>query len=187
MRKSSDRLGFKTVGDPEQVATPRAGASLLLDLFRHLELGGGGGQGVAAEEVEQGLRHGQMVESFVLLSALGGECSDDMRRLRDDEGLAAMLGYQPRAAETPRQWLDPIHDETALARERQQGTFISAESWPVAALKELNRRIVWAYVANVKLGSEVTLDVDAQLIETSKANARYCYEGYKAYPPMQVC
>lgn len=30
------------------------------------------------------------------------------------------------------------------------------------------------------------LDVDAQLIETSKANAKYCYDGYKAYQPMEV-
>jgi len=30
------------------------------------------------------------------------------------------------------------------------------------------------------------LDVDAQLIETNKANARYCYDGYKAYQPIQV-
>jgi hypothetical protein len=32
----------------------------------------------------------------------------------------------------------------------------------------------------------VTLDVDAQLIETSKANARCCYDGYKAYRPIEV-
>jgi len=29
--------------------------------------------------------------------------------------------------------------------------------------------------------------VDAHLVETSKANAQYCYEGYKAYQPMVVC
>ena len=31
-----------------------------------------------------------------------------------------------------------------------------------------------------------TLDVDAQLIQTSKVNARYCYESYKAYQPIEV-
>ena len=187
MRKSSDRLGFRIVGDLEEVATPWAGASLLLDLFRHLELGEVADKVLPPKRSSKGLRHGQMVESFVLLSALGGECIDDMRRLRDDEGLEGMLGYRPPAAETARQWLDTFHDEMALVGERQQGSFIPAESGPVAALKELNRRIVWAYVANVKPGPEVTLDVDAQLIETSKANARCCYEGYKAYQPMQVC
>jgi len=32
----------------------------------------------------------------------------------------------------------------------------------------------------------VTFDVDAQLVETIKANARYCYEGYRALQPMEV-
>jgi hypothetical protein len=102
MRKSSDRLGFKIVGDLEEVATPWAGASLLLDLFRHLELGEAADKVLPAKRSSKGLRHGQMVESFVLLSALGGECIDDMRRLRDDEGLEGMLGYRPPAAETAR-------------------------------------------------------------------------------------
>jgi len=33
----------------------------------------------------------------------------------------------------------------------------------------------------------VTLDVDTQLIETNKAGAKYCYDGYKAYQAMKVC
>jgi len=30
------------------------------------------------------------------------------------------------------------------------------------------------------------MDVDAHLIKTNKATAQYCYEGYKASPPMEV-
>ena len=41
-----------------------------------------------------------MVESLVLLSALGGEWLEDMARLREDEGLAIVLGYKPPAPET---------------------------------------------------------------------------------------
>jgi len=44
-----------------------------------------------------------MLESFFLLSALGGECLDDMKRLRDDAGLEELLGYKPPAPETARQ------------------------------------------------------------------------------------
>ena len=29
----------------------------------------------------------------------------------------------------------------------------------------------------------IDLDVDAHLVETSKTNAQYCYEGHKAYQP----
>jgi hypothetical protein len=50
----------------------------------------------------------------------------------------------------------------------------------------LVRRVAWAYAQNLHPGREVTLDVDAQLIETSKAKAKYCYEGHKAFQPVQV-
>jgi len=32
----------------------------------------------------------------------------------------------------------------------------------------------------------VSLDVDAHLVETAKANAQYCYGGYRAFQPMEV-
>ena len=53
-------------------------------------------------------------------------------------------------------------------------------------MKEVERRTIWAYVEAVHPEGDVTLDVDAQLIETNKANAQYCYEGYKAYQPAEV-
>ena len=56
----------------------------------------------------------------------------------------------------------------------------------VGGLKEVNRRTIWAYVEAGHPGWDVTLDVDAQLIETTKANAQYCYEGYKAFQPIEV-
>ncbi len=186
MKKPSERLGVKIVGGLRETSTPWAGASLLVDLFRRLEMGEAADRVLPAKKSSKGLKHGQMVESFVLLSALGGECVDDMKRLRDDEGLAGMLGYRPPAPETARQWLDTFHDEALMAGQPLQGSFIPAESGPVVGLKELSRRTVWAYVQNLKPGWDVTLDVDAQLIETSKANAKYCYEGGKAFQPVQV-
>ena len=63
----------------------------------------------------KGLSQGQTVELFVLMSALGGDCVEDMERLRGDEGLVEVLGYTPPAAETARQWLDRFHDEAAMA------------------------------------------------------------------------
>jgi hypothetical protein len=33
---------------------------------------------------------------------------------------------------------------------------------------------------------EITLDVDTQVIETNKSEAKYCYDGYKAFQAMQV-
>ena len=86
-----------------------------------------------------------MVESFVLLSAPGGDCIDDMERLRDDKGLEAMLGYQPPAPETSRQWLDKFHDDSLMQIRPLQGSFIPEESTALAGLKEPNRKVIWTY------------------------------------------
>jgi len=127
-----------------------------------------------------------MVESFVLMSALGGDCIEDMERLRQDKGLEVMLGYQAPAAETARQWLDKFHDNSLMQIRPLQGSFIPEESTDLVGLKEPNRQVIWTYVDKVKPGYEVTFDVDAQLVETAKANAKYCYEGYRAFQPMEV-
>ena len=57
----------------------------------------------------------------------------------------------------------------------------------MTALKEVRRRTVTAYVEAVHPEWNVTLDVDAQLIETTKENAQYGYEGYKAFGSAKVC
>ncbi len=74
----------------------------------------------------KGLRQGQIVKSFVLLSALGGDCIEDMERLRQYEGLEAMLGYPPPAAETVRQWLDNFHDDGLRKERPPAGVFLSS-------------------------------------------------------------
>ena len=186
MKQSSEVLGVKIVGGLREKSTPWAGASLLIDLFRHLGMDSVANKVLPAKGSSKGLKHGQMVESLVLLSALGGDCVDDMKRLRDDAGLAAILGYRPPAPETSRQWLDGFHDDGLLEGRPLQGSFIPGESKPLAGLREINRRALWAYVEATKPGWEVTLDVDAQLIETNKANASCCYDGYKAYQPIEV-
>ena len=169
MKQPPEVLGVKIVGGLRETSTPWAGASLLVDLFRRLGMGEAADKVLAAKGSSKGLKHGQMVESFVLLSALGGDCIEDMKRLRDDAGLAGIPGYRPPAPETGRQWLDRFHDESLMVRRPLQGSFIPPESKPLVGLKELSRRTIWAYVEALKPGREVTLDVDAQLIETNKA------------------
>ena len=186
MGRRRSNLGIDYVGGLKEESTAFAGAGLLVELYRD------SGASTVAESVlpqkrsPKGLRQWQMVESVVLLSALGGECLDDMRRLREDEGLAALLEYVPPASETARQWLDRFHDEELMTGRPAQGSFLPAESGGLAGLREVNKRVIEAYVEAVKPKKEVTLDVDAHLVETTKRDARYCYDGYKAYQPMEV-
>jgi len=139
-----------------------------------------------AKRSSKGLNQGQMIETFILLSALGGENIDDVQHIRDDAGLAGIVGYTLPAPETARQWLDSFHDETLMLNRPLQGSFIPSESKPLVGLKEIDRQTIWAYVNNLKPGLDVTLDVDTQIIETNKSEAQYCYGGYKAFQAMKV-
>lgn len=186
MSRSKSRLGVSYAGGLAQESTAFAGAGLLAELFRQ-----SGVQKVAEgvlppKRSPRGLSHGQMVEAFVLLSALGGESLEDMERLRQDGGLSALLGYVPPAPETARQWLDRFHDEEAMRGRPEQGSFLPPESEGLAGLSAVNRKVVSAYVGAVQPEGEVTLDVDAHLVESSKSDAKVCYEGYRAYQPMEV-
>ena len=185
MRNRSS-LGVILTGGLEEDVTCWGGATLLVELYRKAGVEAAAERALPKKKSSKGLRQGQMVESFVLLSALGGDCIEDMERLRQDKGLEVMLGYQPPAAETARQWLDKFHEEALMQIRPLQGSFIPKESTALAGLKEPSRLVIWTYVDKVKPSYEVTFDVDAHLVETAKANAKYCYEGYRALQPMEV-
>ena len=187
MKGFRGHLAVTVTGGLEEVVTAWAGASLLVEAYRNCGIGGAADRALPRKRNSKGLSQGQMAESFVLLSALGGDSVEDIERLREDEGLKAMLGYTPPACETARQWLDKFHDEGLMIGQPLQGAFIPVESGPLAGLKEPNRQAIWSYIEKIKPGWDVTLDVDAQLVETAKANALYCYEGYRAFQPIQVC
>jgi hypothetical protein len=126
MKQPSERLGVKIIGGLTEVYTAWSGVSLLIDLYRKLDLIELGDRVLPTKKSTKGLLPGQTVESFVLLSALGGECIDDMQGLRKDEGLVAILGYRPPAPETARQWLDKFHEITLMDK-KGWGFAISAE------------------------------------------------------------
>jgi len=186
MSRRKSRLGISYAGGLAEESTAFAGAGLLVELYRQAGVEAEAERVLPKKRSVQGLRQGQMLEAFILLSALGGECLEDMERLRQDQGLATMLGYRPPAAETARQWLDRFHDEEVMAGRPEQGSFLPPESAGLAALRATDQRVVAAYVGAVKPPGEVTLDVDAHLVETAKAEAKVCYEGYPAFQPMEV-
>ena len=59
-------------------SNPWAGASLPVELFRRSGIDAVANKVLPAKGSAKGLKQGQTVESFVLLSALGGEYVDDM-------------------------------------------------------------------------------------------------------------
>ena len=102
-------------GGLEEVTTPHAGVAGLIELGRQSNVMAAAEKYLPAKQSPKGLGQGQLVEAFVVLSALGGECVDDFTHLRRDAGLATLLGYTLPAASTARQWLDRFHEEALLA------------------------------------------------------------------------
>ena len=88
------------------MVTPHVGVAGLIELGRQSNVIAAAAKYLPAKQSPKGLGQGDMVEAFVVLSAVGGECIDDFTNLRRDEGLATMLGYTLPAASTARQWLD---------------------------------------------------------------------------------
>src|SRR5215207_6753098 len=148
--------------------TPHAGVALLIETARRSGVIAAAERALPAKTSPKGLRQGELVETLVLLSALGGDCLDDLDGLRRDQGLAALTGYPLPAAATARQWLDRFHDPAALTDRPRQGSFIPAETAGLASLRTAVAQSVRAYVTAVQPEQTVTLDVDAHVVESSK-------------------
>lgn len=186
-RPLANALDINLRGGLTDQVTPHAGSALLIELGRRSGVIAAAERYLPAKRSSKGLRQGELVESFVVLSALGGECLDDFDGLRRDRGLAALLGYDLPAASTARQYLDRgFHDPETVKDRPTQGSFIPAESAGLVGLREVVRHSVRTYAAAVRPGPEVTLDVDAHLVESSKRSALPTYEGFRGYQPLLV-
>ncbi len=185
-RESAKSLEIEFEAGLREEVTAHAGVALLVETARRSGVIGAADRVLPAKKNPKGLAQGQLVESFVMLSALGGERPDDFQKLREDQGLEAMVGYELPAPSTARGWLEQGHDAEAMAERPLQGSFIPRESARLAGLREVVSQSVRAYVSAVKPPRQVTLDVDAHLVESSKGEALPTYEGFRGYQPMLV-
>ncbi|MCL4369736.1 MAG: transposase [Chloroflexi bacterium] len=96
-------------------------------------------------------------------------------------GLAGFVAGQPRAA-----LLDRFHAEKALADRPEQGAFVPMEPSGLAGLGVVNGQGIRNFVGVLAPAKEVTLDVDAHPVQTTRQEAPICYEGYPAYQPLLV-
>ena len=72
--------------------TPRV--PLAVQTFRSLGLPSMVREHARIKERDQGHDEATMVESFVILNAVGGGCCDDFERLREDPGISEMIGHE---------------------------------------------------------------------------------------------
>ena len=94
---------------PRGTLTALGGIPLGAQAFRSLGLPQSVQDHVRVKERERGYDEATFVESFVILHAAGGECAEDFKRLREDAGLAEMLGHALPSPAAALQFLDAFH------------------------------------------------------------------------------
>src|SRR5487761_1495915 len=104
----------------EETLTCWGGVPLVVQAFRSLGVSARVRQHVQIKQRERGYDEATMVESFVVLNAVGGERVDDFAHLREDAGLKEMLGHEVPSPEAARQFLKQFHSEEKLEQARQQ-------------------------------------------------------------------
>jgi Transposase DDE domain group 1 len=178
--------------DPEpapEILTALGGIPLVVQTFRSLGLPASVKRHVHVKERERGYDEATLVESFVVLNAAGGECLDDFTRLREDPGLAELIGHPIPSPEAARHFLYQFHEEknitTAKAqREFGQIAYIPGENQALQGLGQVNRDLLAALGQRCPDQRIFTVDLDSTIIESRKREALLTYEGERGYQPM---
>lgn len=170
--------------------TGRAGLCVPSRAFRSLGLAGLADTGLPIRKRQRGYTGGQYVESLILLHAAGGDCMDDMERLREDSGVAKMLGYAVPSGRALGDFLDLFHDEEKVRSARNEAqrqgrlAFVPEESTLLDGLGRVQRGSVTAIARGREISRAATIDLDATIIESEKRAAQRTYEGTRGYQPV---
>lgn len=157
---------------------------------------------------QQGYRDGQMVVALTLLNLVGGEAVQALDTLEQDEGLMALLRHaeqrgldgkapgagvgrfrreRERTLPSPSavfRYLETLAGAEATVRVAGQAV-IPPPPRGLAGLRAVNTHLV-GEVQRLRRQETATLDMDATIVETGKAEALVSYKGAKAYQPLQT-
>jgi Transposase DDE domain group 1 len=144
---------------------------------------------VRVKERQRGYDEATRVESFVVLNAAGGECLDDFARLREDRGLAELLGQEIPSPEAARKFLYQFDDAERIevAQEQRrlgQVAYIAGENAALPGLGEVNRDLLEELVKRCPDQKIATVDEDATIMTSRKREALVTYEGGRGYQPL---
>src|SRR6267154_4494662 len=192
-KRSSPAAGeflFEIDSEPlEESLTALGGVPLLLRAVRSLNVPGLVQRHVQIKERERGFDEATYVESCLVLNAVGGDCLEDFDALREDGGLAEMLGHGVPSAEAARKFLYQFHDgekieQAQQARAADRVSYIPEENPALQGLAQVNQDVVRELGRRCAEQKIATLDVDATVIESWKREAKLTYEGGRGYQPV---
>ena len=180
--------------DPEplpETLTALGGVPLVVQAFRSLGLPGLVGENVRIKERQRGYDEATLVESFVILNAVGGECVDDFSHLREDAGLSEMVGHAMPSPSVARKFLNGFHEDAKIETAKQQRlgdqiAYIPEETEALRGLGMVNRELVRELGRRCPQQRIATVDQDATIIGSKKREALRTYEGERGYQPMLV-
>ena len=183
-------LPFEYDWEPaEEVLTAYAGIPLFVRAMRSFDVPASVQQHLHLKQRQRGLDEATYVESFLVLNALGGDCLEDFDRLREDVGLAEMLGHEMPSPEAARKFLYCFHDQEQIEQAQAelpvgQVSYIPSESEPLRGLAQVNQDLVQAVARRCADQKIATIDLDATVIESWKREAKPTYQGCTGYQPM---
>lgn len=190
--------------------TALAGLPLYLELAQKTGLAKSIQQHIKVRESGQGWTDSQIVMALILLNLAGGDCVDDLKVVEADDGFCEILKKaelhglkrkQRRAllrrwrkqrtrtvpsASAVFRYLAAFHDaEQERQRRAGEKAFIPKPNEHLSGFALINSEL--AAAAHSQATEKIaTLDMDATLIESYKAEALYCYKGFPSYQPLNT-
>ena len=203
-------LPFKYEKEKQQGAmTAFGGLPVYLDLAQVLGLSKSIEQHIKIRKDGQGWTDSQTLMSLILLNISGGDCVEDLNRLESDEGICKILDRtqmqdmrRPERRALARRWrkerkrsvpspssvfryLSTFHDPEQEKLRKDGKAFIPAANEYLSGFAKVNRDFLRAFQKHHPQET-ATLDMDATLVETNKAEALFCYKGFKSYQPFNT-
>jgi hypothetical protein len=183
MNISQGLLPFQLIQDTSKVLiTSFGGIPLVMETFRALGLPQSIQRHLHLFERDGKYREADYIESFVSVFAAGGDCVDDVERLRGDEGLKK-LGLRVPSAEAARWFLNAFHEEQLLRGRLPHEAFIPEETEWLKGLREVQRDLIRKATWKEQPW-KATIDLDATVIESHKQQAYWTYLQEKGYQPL---
>jgi len=174
-------------GEPK--TTPRAGLLSVAEQMRAMGLPAVVEEELGSTKGGSGFSDWEVVESFLLMLADGGECVEDLGVLRSDRAFVKLLGHEVPSAPVGKKFLYTFHDDARdkeVAKQRELvPSYVPAETERLARLARVVRFVV-AQAQRSRPEARATLDQDATIIESSKRVAATAYTGERGYQPMVV-
>jgi hypothetical protein len=158
---------------------------------------------------EQGWTDAESVLSLLMLNLVGGDCVEDVEELESDKGFCLLFGKavshglsrkgrrglkkrwrKDKTRSVPSsssvfRYLAEFHDRAQEGLREAGRAFIASPNEALRGLCKVNKDFV-GFVQTNRSERTATLDMDATLVESEKATALCCYEGYPAYQPLNT-